>query len=266
MIVNNYRLTSDDHEALNAIRELLRKYPPSAVGITDDSFTRLLAELINVPPTQAMQKARELRDRFRAHNDKEDVITEQARQRQQELKEHPIYNIGRPGLWGLFLRSFMASVNGTPFSSANWFELNDRGLVLHTPLAAVTERTVTARDLAEKRVELGVDPPAYLDRILAVLKQLRINVQTPWGRITAREPGSGLVLADIVTIRPNEKLATIKKDLSILMRADNPYVNYKRLPKVADFLSYYLDVWEDAEMDQLNDIPDFEEPVRANRA
>jgi hypothetical protein len=237
-------ITAKDIQAIEEIRHFLLNYPtPYGQHKLDDLAMRYAQELVKYPPSQAMAKAKEFRDRLKALNEREEVESDKALARRQDLKEHPIYNVGRPGLISMITRSMLASINGTPFDAINWFEVTDRGLVLHTPVAAVSERVITSRDLQEKRVELGVDPAAYFDRPLAWLKQLRFNVQAPWGRISFREPGSGLVLGEVVTFKPEEKLASIRAALATLARAADPYARHKLLPSIADFLGYYLDDW-----------------------
>lgn len=239
------KLTEADHEALRQIRELLRKYP-GQYGRLDDPLTlRYAQELLHYRPSEAIIKAEEFRQQFKAHNDREEELTELARQRRDELKARPVYSLGYGGIIGVFLRSIMASINWTPLSSPNWYELTERGLIVHTPLANVTERVVMHRDLQEKRLELGVNPPAYLDRMIGFLKQIRISYRTPWGQITLREPGSGVTLAEVVEIRPDEKLAQIRKDLATLHRVANPYATHLILPKIVDFFSYYIDEWDE---------------------
>ncbi|RIK42417.1 MAG: hypothetical protein DCC55_08950 [Chloroflexi bacterium] len=238
-------LTDTDRKALKQIRELLRKYP-AQYGRLDDPLTQRYAqELLHFRPSEAIVKAEEFRQEVKARNDQEEELAAAAEQRRAELRARPIYSLGYAGLIGVLLRSFVASINWTPLSSPNWYELTDRGLIVHTPLANVTERVVTHRDLQEKRLELGVNPPVYLDRLIGFLKQLRINYRTPWGQITLREPGSGVVLAEVVEIRPDEKLAQIRADLAALHRAADPYANHLILPKLVDFFSYYIDEWDD---------------------
>lgn len=238
-------LTDADRRALEQIRDLLRKYP-GQYGRLDDPLTlRYAQELLHFRPSEAIAKAEEFRQQVKAHNDREEELTALAQQRQTELRARPIYSLGYGGLIGVLLRSLMASINWTPLSSPNWYELTDRGLIVHTPLAIVTERVVTHRDLQEKRLELGVNPPAYLDRLIGFLKQLRIKFVIPWGQITLREPGSGVTLAEVVEIKPEEKLAQIRRDLAVLYRAANPYATHLVLPKLVDFYSYYIDEWDD---------------------
>ncbi|MCL4862587.1 MAG: hypothetical protein KJZ93_24460 [Caldilineaceae bacterium] len=239
------KLTDEDRKALKQIRTLLKRYP-GQYGRLDDPMVRQFAQdLLHYPPSEAIVKAEEFRERVKNINNSLEDEAEKAANRREELKKNPVYSLGRAGLAGIMLRSFMSSVNGTPLSSPNWYELNERGLVVHTPFSIVTERVVTHRDLQEKRFELGVNPPVYFDSILGFLKQLRINASAPWGQITLREPGSGVTLAEVVEIRPEQQLAKIKKDLALLYRAANPYANHLMLPKMVDFFSYYIDEWDD---------------------
>lgn len=237
-------LTPADHEALRQIREILRRYPGSFGRIEDPLTQQMAQELLHYPPRQAVRKAEEFRERVKQRNDAEEALSDKAKARVAQLKERPVYSLGRSGLFGAFFRSFMASVNATPLSSTNWYELTDRALIFHMPFASVTERPVTHRDLVEKRLELGVNPPVYFDWILGMLKQLRINVQSPWGTITLREPGSGVTLAEIVEIKPSEKLAELRKDLAAIHRASYPYAHHVVLPRLVDLFSYYIDEWD----------------------
>jgi hypothetical protein len=244
-MANRRPLTPEDHQALVKIRELLRKYP-GQYGRLDDPLTRQFAQkLLQYPPAEAIVKAEEFRQEVKVHNDKQESEVKKAQQLKDQLKTQPVYSLGRTGLVGVFFRSFMASVNWTPLLSPNWYELTDAGLVVHTPFANVTERTITHADLAEKRRELGVNPPSYFDSVIGFLKQLRINAKTPWGTITVREPGSGVVLGEVVEIQPEQKLAQIRKGLAFIYRANNPYATHHVLPKLVDFFSYYIDEWDD---------------------
>jgi hypothetical protein len=239
-------LTDADREALKQIRELLRSYPGQYGRLDDPQIQRFAQELLRYPPAEAIVRAEEFRQQVKDENEKQALIDQEAQNRLQELKARPIYSLNRGGILGILFRSFMASVNGTPLVSPNWYELNDRGLIIHAPFSTVTERVVTFRDLQEKRIELGVNPPVYFDAPIGFLKQLRIRVQAPWGTITVREPGSGVTLAEVVEIWPEARLAQIRKALADLHRAANPYANHKVLPKLVDFFSYYIDEWDDS--------------------
>lgn len=256
-----HKLTPADHEALRQIREILQRYPGSFGRIEDPLTQQMAQELLHYPPREAVRKAEEFREQIKRLNDLEEEKTAQAAKRMAELRERPVYSLGRTGIIGAFFRSFMASLNATPLTSTNWYELTDRGLVVHMPFSSVTERTVNHIDLLEKRLELGVNPPFYFDWILGMLKQLRINIQTPWGTITLREPGSGVTLAEIVELKPNLKLAQIRQDLAAIHRVRYPYVNHRLLPRLVDLYSYYLDEWDPEFRVQL---PEPEEPAAAN--
>jgi hypothetical protein len=244
-MANRRSLTLADRQALAKIRELLSRYP-GQYGRLDDPLTRRYAqELLRYPPAEAIIKAEQYRQEVKEHNDKQEALTEKAKERRAELRQKPIYSLGRTGLAGILLRSFMASLNWTPLLSPNWYELTDRGLIVHTPFANVTERVITHGDLVERRRELGVNPPTYFDSIIGFLKQLRITAKTPWGTITLREPGSGVVLGEVVEIRPDDKLALIRRGLADIHRANEPYAAHLVLPKLVDFFSYYIDEWDE---------------------
>jgi hypothetical protein len=238
-------LTDADREALKKIRDLLERYPGQYGRLDDPQIQRFAQELLHYPPAAAVVRAEEFRQQVKDENDQQAQIDQAAQGRLQELKDRPIYSLNRGGILGIMFRSFMSSVNGTPLASPNWYELTHRGLIIHAPFSTVTERLITFRDLQEKRIELGVNPPVYFDAPIGFLKQLRIRAQAPWGTITVREPGSGVTLAEVVEIWPEARLAQIRKDLAILHRAHNPYAHHRVLPKLVDFFSYYIDEWDE---------------------
>ncbi|HMN28461.1 MAG TPA: hypothetical protein PKE45_09935 [Caldilineaceae bacterium] len=240
----NHSLTPEDRRALQKIPVLLRKYPGQYGHLTNPTTQKYAHTLQGYPPAEAIRKAEEYRQEVQTQNDKEEAETKKAAQRKAELAK-PYYSLGRSGLIGIMLRSLMASINWTPFISPNWYEMTDRGLIIHTPFANVTERLITHADLAERRRELGVNPPAYFDAILNFLKQLRFKVSAPWGSITVREPGSGVILAELVDFWPEINVAKLRKDLTAIHRANNPYATHLVLPKLVDFYSYYIDEWDD---------------------
>jgi hypothetical protein len=238
-------LTTEDRQALEQIRSLLKRYP-GQYGRLDDPQTRQFAqELLQYPPAEAVRKVEEFRQQIKSFNDTQEEKDADAVKVKERLKQQPIYSLNRGGILGIFFRSFMASLNATPLASPNWYEVTDRGLIIHAPFATVTERLVTHRDLQEKRIELGVNPPVYFDALIGFLKQLRFRFSTPWGTITVREPGSGVTLTEVVEIWPDRKLAQIRQALADLHRANNRYAAHQILPKLVDFYSYYIDEWDD---------------------
>lgn len=177
------KLTEADRKALDQIWALLRKYPGQYGRLDDPTVRQFAQDLLHYPPSEAIVKAEEFRQRVRDFNNALEDEADKAEKRREELKSNPVYSLGRAGLAGIMLRSFMSSVNGTPLSSPNWYELNERGLVVHTPFSIVTERVVTHRDLQEKRFELGVNPPVYFDSILASSSSCASTPQRRGGRL-----------------------------------------------------------------------------------
>jgi hypothetical protein len=201
-------------------------------------------ELAEVPPTQVVAKAKEILAKLKANNLKEKDKREKAKTIVADLKTNSITNLGRPGLIGYLQRSIMASVNGTPLNALNWMEVNDKGLQVYTPLAPVSQRTFKHRDFTSNKVVMSVDPPAYFDALIGLLKQLRIPFASPWGQIILYEPSSGRNLAEAVAIWPDRKIKQIREALLQVHLVENPFEGYRRLPRLVDLLGYHLEEWD----------------------
>ncbi len=190
-------------------------------------------------PTLALIKASTYIQRLRRRNNQQKERVKKARALREKLKEEPITNAGQRGIRGLLRRWLLASLNGTPFNNLNWIEVNHEGLQIYTPLSPVSQRTVKQAQLVNNAIVLSVDPPAYLDWLIGVLRQFRRNIQTPIGQIIVYEPGSGRNLAEAVALWPDAKIKEMRNALEQLALLENPYQRYARLPRLRDILIYY---------------------------
>ncbi len=237
-------ITPEQIEAFDQIRRIFREHGETNWNMPPEIAIQYAQELADVPPDQVRQKAREILQKLKDNNTKEKQKREKAKERVAALKANSITNLGRPGLIGYLQRSIMASINGTPLNALNWMEVNDKGLQVYTPLAPVSQRTFKQRDLAGNRVVLSVDPPAYFDALIGLLKQLRINFTTPWGQIIVYEPSSGRNLGEAVALWPDRKIKEFRDALMQIHLVENPFEGYQRLPRMVDLLGYHVEEWD----------------------
>lgn len=229
---------------LDQIRRI-QQQPPTNWPLPDEYAIRIAQPLAKLPPEQAIKKAKEELAKLQKINDDLVARLRQAEQYVETLKENPITNLGGHGLRGLFMRWLMSMVNGTPFS-LNWIEVTDKGLQLYNPFSAVSTRTITHAQIQSGEISLGIDPPAYFDWILGVIRQFRKNVTTPWGEITVYERGSGKVIANAIAIKPAKKIEEMRVALAQVHRVRNPFEGHKQLPRLVDLLMYYdAEAWEE---------------------
>ncbi|MBX3014997.1 MAG: hypothetical protein KF832_25975, partial [Caldilineaceae bacterium] len=140
--------------------------------------------------------------------------------------------------------------------------VNQNGLQIYTPLAPVSQRTITYEQIRSGSIVLSVDPPVYMDQILGFLSQFRRNVPVPWGELVVYEPGSGRYIARAIALWPRDKLKEMMDALTQLQIAQQPYQGYKRLPRLRDLLIYY-DVHDDENLADLADLLTSNEPPPA---
>lgn len=150
----------------------------------------------------------------------------------------PLTNAGTRGWQGLLQRWLLTTLNATPTSGLNWMEVTKDGLQIYQPLATVSQRTINHKQVRDGQVVLSVDPPAYFDSFLGVLRQFRKDVDTPWGEIVAYEGGSGRVIARAIALAPGRKLKQIRLALELLHLAENEAEGFRRIPQLSDLLLY----------------------------
>ncbi|MEZ4728912.1 MAG: hypothetical protein R3E79_17405 [Caldilineaceae bacterium] len=253
-----------DRRALEKIRELLEDRAETNWAMPDEYAIRVAQDIAQRAPLDALQAAKRYIDDLRQQNAGVQARVVAAEKRRQELAEHPITNAGPRGLKGFLQRWALSLLNATPFSNFNWIEVNQNGLQIYTPLAPVSQRTVTYEQIRSGAIVLSVDPPVYLDQLLGFLGQFRRNIPVPWGELVVYEPGSGRYIARAIAMWPREKLKEMMDALAQIQIAQQPYQGYKRLPRLRDLLIYY-DVHDDENLDDLQDLLSDEAPPPPNR-
>lgn len=228
----------DERRALEQIYALYIHERGTDWNIPEEFAHRCANELPQLPPTAALERAKEIIEEVKEHNQAEGEKFEAAKQFKEELPSNSITNAGATGWRGYVERVLAATLNGTA-NSMHLLVVTEEGLQLYQPFATVSQRTITYSDLQDGKIVLSVNPPSYLDELLGFVRQFRKNVIVPWGEIVVYEPGSGRNIAEAVAFRPDKKLAKIRNALEQLHRAKNPYTNYKRTPRLVDLLIYY---------------------------
>jgi len=245
---SEYRLTEADYQALEEIRRVQASDRTSHWERPDGFAYKYAYRLSTLPPAAALERAREQIRALHARNAKALEESEKAQSVTDELNQNPITNAGSRGFIGYMQRQFLAILNGTPFNRLDWFEVDGNGLQIFQPFAIVSQRTVKQRDLLNGNVVLSVNPSAYFDRIIGVLRQFRRTVPVPWGEIVVYEPGSGNTIGRAVALRPDRKVQQMRAALEKIHQAENPYAHFERVPKLEDFLVYYdTEQWSDSE-------------------
>lgn len=242
-----------DRRALEKIRELLEDRAETNWGMPDEHAIRVAQDIAQRPPLEALQIAKRYIDELRKQNAGVQTRVAAATQRRQELAKNPITNAGSRGLKGFLQRWGLSLLNATPFSNFNWIEVNQDGLQIYTPLAPVSQRTVTYEQIRSGSIVLSVDPPFYMDQILGFLSQFRRTVPVPWGELVVYEPGSGRYIARAIALWPRQKLKEMTDALMQIQLAQQPYQGYKRLPRLRDLLIYY-DVHDDENLNELTEL------------
>lgn len=242
-----------DRRALDKIRALLEDRAETNWAMPDEYAIRVAQDIAQRPPLEALQIAKKYIDDLRQQNAGVQTRVAAAVKRRQELAENPITNAGSRGLKGFLQRWGLSLLNATPFSNFNWIEVNQDGLQIYTPLAPVSQRTITYEQLRSGSIVLSVDPPVYLDQLLGLLSQFRRNIPVPWGELVVYEPGSGRYIARAIALWPRKKLKEMTDALAQIQQAQQPYQGYKRLPRLRDLLIYY-DVHDDENLAELNDL------------
>ena len=260
---NLNELPDNERRALDKIRLLLEERAETNWAMPDEYAFQKAYAIARLSPIEALRAAKEFIAELRKQNESAQFRIEAAQKRKRELTENPITNAGSRGLKGFLQRWGLSLLNGTPFSNFNWIEVNQDGLQIYTPLAAVSQRTITYRQIEGGAVVLSVDPPAYLDQFLGIMRQFRRNVSVPWGELVVYEPGSGRTIARAIAARPYEKLKEMTDALRQLNTLNQPYQGYKRLPRLRDLLIYY-DVHDDDNLDDLRDLLTDETPPPPN--
>lgn len=246
---------SKQERAREKIRELLDERAETNWSMPEEHAFKIAQDIARLSPLEALQAAKKYIDDLRKQNATAQARIEAAQTRKKELAEKPITNAGSRDFKGFLQRWALSWLNATPFSNFNWIEVNQDGLQIYTPLAAVSQRTVTYEQIRSGAIVLSVDPPAYLDQILGFLRQFRRNITVPWGELVVYEPGSGRNIARAIALWPEAKLKEMREALMQLSLLQQPYQGYKRLPRLRDLLIYY-DVHEDEDLDKLQDLMD----------
>lgn len=228
----------EEQAAKQKIREIVEQSVPTNWQLPPE-LASIANRLARLPADQALEQAEAHIAKIQAANERTEDRAEQAEQEVNNLTDDPITSASRRGLLGYLTRQLLATLNGTPSIALRWFEVDEGGLHMYQPFATVTERTVTHADLSEGRIVLSVDPPGYMDAILGFMRQFRSSISAPWGQVVAYEPGSGDIIATAVAWKPEEKVRRIRTALEAIYLAKNPYVNYQRVPRKVDLLSYY---------------------------
>ena len=215
--------------ALEQIRRI-QQLPPTNWPLPDEYAIRIAQPIAKLPPEEAIKKAKEELAKLQKINDDLNAKLEKAQEAVAKLDDVPITNLGQRGLRGLILRWLLSMLNATPFS-LNWVEVNSSGLQLYNPFSPTSSRTITYGQLASGEIVLGVDPPAYFDWILGVIRQFRKKASPPWGEITVYERGSGRMIATAIALWPAQKVEQMKTALSnIGQNASSKQFKLPRLP------------------------------------
>lgn len=201
-------------------------------------------DIAHYPPIEALKKVQEYINRIRDNNLKQRSKYEDASKYKAELNANPITNAGSRGLTGYFWRQILATINATPLTSLNLFEVNGDGLQIFQPFATISRRVVRWRELKNNELTLSVNPPAYFDWLLGFLRQFSRNIVSPWGELVLYERGSGRDIARAVALWPDTKIKEIRAALERLSLADDRDANRRVEPRKVDLLTYYdVDDW-----------------------
>lgn len=242
------RLTAADRAALNEIRRLL-SHPIGTNWTMPDEYLMFAQDIAHLPPAQARARVQEYIDKIRAQNAKQRERFETAVKFRAEIVDNPLTNAGKRGVIGYFWRQILSTLNGTPLTSLNLFELTTDGLQIFQPFLTISKRTVRWRELKNNELTLSVNPPAYFDWLLGFLRQFFRNIVTPWGEIVLYERGSGRDIARAVALWPDSKIRQFRWALEQLSFAENQYEGRKREPRKVDLLTYYeVEEWDAADL------------------
>lgn len=151
----------------------------------------------------------------------------------------PITNAGSRGAKGFLGRWLLASLNATPTSGLNWMEVTKDGLQIYQPLASVSQRTIKHPQFAQNQLVISVNPPAYFDAPLGLLKQFFADITTPWGEIVIYEGGGARTVASAVAFWPAAKIKEIRAALELLHLANNEHEGFRRIPRLRDMFFYF---------------------------
>jgi len=252
-----------DQRARRKIRALLDERAETNWAMPEEYAFKKAQDIAQLSPIEALREAKQYIESLREQNRTAQSKIDAAVKRKQELAEHPITNAGPRGLKGFIQRWALSLLNATPFTNFNWIEVNQDGLQIYTPLATVSQRTITYKQIEGGAVVFSVDPPAYLDQILGFLRQFRRTVTVPWGELVVYEPGSGRTIARAIAMWPYDKQKEMTDALRYLALLNQPYQGYKRLPRLRDLLIYY-DIHDDEDLADLNDLLAIDKPPPAN--
>lgn len=255
-------LSSEDSKALQEIRRILRDHRESNWTMPE-KHAMFAQDLTHDPPALAYQRLETYIKNIREHNLKQRQRFEKALKFKQDVSTDAIpeiTNAGQRGIIGYLWRSFLATLNGTPLSSLNFFEITTEGLLVEQPFATVTRRVFKFRELANNEITMSINPPVYLDWLLGFLRQFFRKVTSPWGEIVIYERGSGREIARAVALWPQQKIGTFRAALEQLHLAENQFAGREREPKKIDLLSYYdIEYWGTLDTTQAelpNNVPD----------
>ncbi len=239
--------TPDDRKALDEIHRILRDHKESNWTMPE-KHAMFAQDIVHDPPADAYARVEAYIKNIRQHNLSQRSKYEKARQFRQDIAEDKvpeITNAGQRGIIGYLWRSFLATINATPLSSLNFFEITPEGLLVEQPFVTVSRRIFKFREIANNEITMSVNPPAYLDWVLGFLRQFFRKITAPWGEIVIYERGSGREIARAVALWPEQKIKDFRKALETIHLAENQFAGREREPKKIDLLSYYdIDHWD----------------------
>ncbi len=254
-------LSPDDIKALEEIRRILTEQQITN-WVLPEKHAMFAQDLVHDTPAVVAARLDAYIKGIRTHNLNQRKRFEAARKFKQAVISDSvpeITNAGQRGIIGYLWRSFLATLNGTPLSSLNFFEITKDGLLVEQPFATVSRRIFKFREIANNEITMSVNPPVYLDWLLGFLRQFFRKVTAPWGEIVIYERGSGREIARAVALWPERKIKEIRDALERLFLADNEFAGREREPKKIDLLGYYVEhlrELEDARAAQMNNVSD----------
>lgn len=243
-------LSSEDRAALAEFRRSLA-HDPRTIWTMPEKHAMFAQDLTQDPPAVAYQRMEMYIKNIHDHNFKQRQRFEKALKFKQDLINDAIpeiTNAGQRGLSGYLWRLFLASLNGTPLSSLNFFAITSEGLLVELPFATVSRRVFKFRELANNEITLSINPPVYLGWWIGFLQQFSRKVSAPWGEIVIYERGSGREIARAIALWPEQKIREFRAALEALFLSDNQFAGREREPTINDLLSYYrIERWEEEE-------------------
>lgn len=159
---NLNELSEKERRALEKIRSLLEERTETNWNMPDEYAFQKAHAIAKLGPLEALRAAKEYIEDLRKQNDSAQAKLDVALKRKKELSEHPITNAGPRGLKGFLQRWGLSLLNATPFDNFNWLEVNQDGLQVYTPLATVSQRTITYRQIESGASVVSASPKRWL--------------------------------------------------------------------------------------------------------